>query len=71
MIRNYIPAPLDTMTQRIANLIRVHESGQIDDTVYSRELKRLQDEFLSQPQSSSVKILKPDTRHLTPQNYGS
>lgn len=37
------------MTRRIANLIRVHESGQIDDRVYLKELKALQDEFLSQP----------------------
>ena len=42
-----ISKPMSTMTGRIANLIRVHESGQIDDAVYSRELKALQDEFLS------------------------
>jgi len=42
-----IPQSMQTMTRRIANLIRVHESGQIDDSVYSRELKALQDEFLT------------------------
>lgn len=51
-----ISKPVDNMTRRIGNLIRVHESGQIDDRVYSRELRALQDEFLSDPEP------EPDVR---------
>ncbi len=44
-----ISKSMPSMTERITNLIRVHESGQIDDHVYTRELRILQEEFLTEP----------------------
>jgi len=58
-----IPPAIDTVTHRIGNLIRVHESGQIDDRVYTRELRAIQDEYLTQPLNR--KPVNPEPYHGT------
>lgn len=42
-----VPFPISTVTQRICNLFRVHNYGQIDDETFTRELRVIQNEFLS------------------------
>jgi len=36
-----------TMTERIVRLIKIHDCGLIDAATYTKELRALQDEFLS------------------------
>jgi len=42
-----IPQRLSDMTERIWNLLRTYDSGLIDSKRYTRELRALQNEFLS------------------------
>jgi len=41
------PQPFDDMTRRIANLMICHKSGVIKPEVYTRELRAIQNEFLT------------------------
>ena len=38
---------IGAITERIGNLLRVYDSGLIDAATYTKELRALQDEFLS------------------------
>lgn len=59
-----VPKRISNMTERIGNLIRVHENGQIDDGAYTRLLRSLQAEFLSEP-------LNPEPLNPEPQSHGT
>ena len=42
-----IPERIGAITERIGNLLTVYDSGLIDTLTYTKELRALQDEFLS------------------------
>lgn len=59
-----IPERIGTITERIGNLFRVYDSGLIDTPAYTKELRALQDEFLS-PEIIAPKVLEEPSEILS------